>query len=288
MMPRRQLQEKDFIQDSLNKNPFPMWLWLFLITVFAAISWGAHSYFSSMWLSDIQASPFLQVTNRQLSIFLWQFPEHMRINAKVKNGYLPGFQYENKISMVPADADKFVAAPPEVIFLYHTWHRQIGNDYIPRSISAEEFKEFLNYAEEWKPEFWPEAPKGYIQMVHQLSTVSVSGIPKDLNDLSDNILPVQVKQAFQGWKNFFKEGSEINLIRPSYEEVAAFVKAYPNYARNFWRNILNRSTPDYLISLSKKQGQEKVPNKELAPFLKVALYNYSKAQNMSQPPPKAL
>src|ERR1700733_2884038 len=83
---RKELQEKDFIQDSLWKNPFPFWIWLVILTIFIAIFWGSSNWYSTFISKEISQSPFLQVTNRHFSIFLWQYPEYMRINAKSKQG----------------------------------------------------------------------------------------------------------------------------------------------------------------------------------------------------------
>jgi len=38
--PQAPLQEKDFIQQGYSKNPWPLWLWLFLITAIVALAWG--------------------------------------------------------------------------------------------------------------------------------------------------------------------------------------------------------------------------------------------------------
>lgn len=255
-----------------------MWLWLFLITALAALYWGGSSYFSSLWQQDIKSSPFLQVTNRQFSIFLWQFPEYMRANVRSKTGYLPGFQYENKISLVVADADKYVVAPPELIFLYHAWHRQISREFTPRPIPLEEFKEFLSYVEEWQPTYWPAAPNAYVQLIKNISNESIL---KDLNDLPESSLPLEVRQAFEGWKNYFKEGEAINKLKPTFAQVQEFIKSHPGYARNYWRNIVHATTPRYLISLSEKNDhpENAMPRSEIAPFLLVAIYNYLQAHS---------
>ncbi|MCE5317775.1 MAG: hypothetical protein LLG04_10540, partial [Parachlamydia sp.] len=70
--PEKRLQEKDFIQDSLSSNPFPFWLWLVLLAIIASLFWGGSSWLSQQINREVAASPFLQVTNRQFSLFLWQ------------------------------------------------------------------------------------------------------------------------------------------------------------------------------------------------------------------------
>lgn len=216
---------------------------------------------------EIAESPFLQVTNRQFSIFLWQFPEHMRVNASNKSGYLPGFQYQGKVSLVVDDADKYVIAPPATIFLYHAWRRLISEEYAPRPIGPQEFQEFLSYADEWQPKNWAEAPKGYGELVAKLSEA-----PQDLQTLPESSLPQVVRRAFQGWKNYFKEGEAINAVKPTFEEMQRFLKLYPHYARNNWRNILIDQVPEYLNQIDDTKVE--MPPEQLAPFLKVAFYNY--------------
>ncbi len=275
-IPQKELDEKDFIREPSPKSPFPMWLWFAILTALLALLWGGSSWFSSIWQQKIAESPFLQVTNRQFSVFLWQFPEYMRVNSKAKSSYLPGFQYEDKVSVYPALADQFIAAPPDLIFLYHVWHRLVGEEYSPRKISPDEFKEFLEYAEEWQPKYWHDAPKSYVELLKNLS-----GDAKKTDDLDVlPTLPLQVKQAFQGWKNYFKEGLEINKLRPTYEQVESFLELHPHYARNYWRNILYESTPGYLSSFYKRSADSKseVPSEQIAPFLRVALFNFLKSK----------
>lgn len=275
--PRKELDEKDFIQDSLSKNPFPFWLWLVLLTTFLGLVWGGMSWYNSLMTKEISQSPFLQVTNRDFSVFLWQFPERMRANYYgTKRGYLPGFQYENKVSLFLEEADAYVSAPPELLFLYHTWDRLIKDEYTPRPIPSEEFKEFLNYSEEWKPINWKNAPVGYKSLVDQLFKKSEQ---QDINLLPDTELPVQVRQAFQGWKNYIKEGKEIDATRPTYAQVREFLKGHPHYTRNYWENIVVNSSPDYLKNINNSNVKEdaEIPKIELSPFLHVALFNYLKS-----------
>lgn len=270
---RNVLQEKDFIQDRLWKNPFPFWIWLVILTTIVAIFWGSSNWYANFISKEVAQSPFLQVTNRQFSLFLWQFPEYMRINSKSKQGYLTGFQYEKKISLVLEEADNYVVAPPNLIFLYHTWDRLLSPEFTSRAIPSEEFKEFLAYAEEWQPRNWRAAPLPYVNFINGLER---NKEPQDLNQQDDTVLPLEVRQAFQGWKNYFKEGNAINAIQPTYAQMRLFLKDKPDYARNYWRNILEKSYPLYLSTISdEKKSIETVPKEDIAPFLRVAFYNYS-------------
>lgn len=246
-----ELQEKDFIQERYGKDPYPFWLWLFILAVFTTTLWFFEGWLSQEVRADYKHNPFLQVSNRHLSLFLWQFPEKMRINAAQKSTYLPAFQYEEKVSLFPDQADDWASAPPELLFLYHTWKRQIGAIWFPRPILKQEFIEFINYAEEWKPEFWPEAPSSYVAFYQKLPSA-----PADQNVAEQ--LPLPVKQAFQGWKNFFKEGEAINRLKVDPTELEGFLKKYPSYARNYWQNLYS----GYIT-------------KSYPPFLKTALYNFN-------------
>lgn len=260
------LQERDFIQDTLSKNPLPFWLWLVLLILLLLLFWGISSWFNQQMDREVSASPFLQVTNRQFSLFLWEFPQYMRSNSRLKTGYLTGFQSEGRESLVAEEADKYVVAPPELLFLYHTWRRLISGEYAPRPIPSEEFKEFLSSERAWQPKYWPEAPKAYQDFVAKLPE-------GDLQKASDIALPEEERRAFQGWRNYYKEGKEIEAVQPTFEEMRHFLELYPHYARNYWRNILLDEQPRYLIQMG-EQLEGKIPKEQLAPFLKVAFYNY--------------
>ncbi|MGK5594811.1 MAG: hypothetical protein ACSNEK_05585 [Parachlamydiaceae bacterium] len=268
----KEIADNELINDSLSQNPFPAWLWLALVAALAALLWGGGSWLfmkRSEWVKD---SPFLKVTNRDFSLFLWQNPEYMRANVSSKTGYLPGFEYKDKITIIPGQAEQYVSAPPGVLFLYHVWHRLLGKTFPKRAISVNEFKAFLDYNTEWQPANWPNAPKGYREVVEKVSYETGNRLLLDL--------PREVQQAFIGWKNYFMEGESINHIRPTYAQLRLFLSDFPHYARNYWRNIVSSGRPDYLQSFGdKNKGEEEiVPENELTGFLKVALFNFEQAQ----------
>lgn len=178
--------------------------------------------------------------------------------------------------MLLDQTENYVEAPPELIFLYHTWDRLIKNEYTPRPIPVEEFKEFLNYTEEWKPQNWPKAPKLYVALIDSLAKGTVS---QDLKDMPETTLPLDVKLAFQGWKNYIKEGEDINALTPTYAQLQAFLKSHPHFARNYWRNIVEETTPNYLKSFTEGHFDPKdnIPKDEISSFLRVALYNFIQA-----------
>lgn len=282
-----ELPERDFVREEKGKNPFPLWLWLFLATAFIAIIWGGHTWFGSYLNHKVEMSPFLQVTNREFSLFLWQNPEYMRINAKDKSGYLSGFQYIGKVNIEPELADKYVVAPPETLFLYHTWRRLVSREFSPRPIPQYEFLEFLSQIEEWDPKNWPAAPEGYVQIISMISSNNlpseIAGThinPDDLQTLPKSSLPIEVRMAFQGWKNYFKEGELINSLKPDFLLLDGFLTAHSGYARHYWRNIVEDKYPRYLLTMSSGDYDRLalVPMQEITPMLKVALFNFSQAK----------
>lgn len=260
-----ELPDNRMIREGMGGDPWPAWLYLALVAVVAALLWGGGNWVYLKQKQWSEGKPYLQVSNRDFSLFLWQFPEYMRVNVSAKTGYLPGFQYVEKVAIEPGLADNVVVAPPEALFLYHTWDRLIRNEFAARPIGGEEFKAFLDYAPEWQPNNWKEAPEEYKSLVASLDEqkpVSLKSVPRD------------VQQAFIGWKNFYIEGKEIEKSQPTYEELQEFLKRFPHYARNYWRNIVMRGRPDYL----KTSAKGVIPEKELTAFLKVALFNYAQAK----------
>ena len=269
----QELSEKDFIQDDRAKDPRPYWTWGIFLSLFVALVWGLANWSTHQLAEEYKKDPFLQVTNRDFSIFLWQFPEYMRVNAKVKTGYLPAFAYSNEASVDPELADKYVIAPPELIFLYHTWNHFLRPEIKLRPISISAFQEFLKNNEQWQPPFWANAPADYSLLLEKLDQLNPD---VNLQSLPDSILPRQVKEAFLGWKNFFKEGNAINSVEITYEKLEQFLANSPHYARNYWQNILHDTYPNYLKDFANKNyaKEEFVPVNQQAPFLKVAFYNY--------------
>jgi hypothetical protein len=269
------LPEDKFINESYSKNPSPFWIWLGVLAAVITFAWGTLNWLGIRMNEEVSSKPFLQVTNRQFSLFLWQFPQFMRGNMPAKLDNLPGFYYSNgKVGLKPEDAETTVRTPPEILFLYHTWDRLLKEEFTPRAIPLTEFLEFLDAAQAWSPENWADAPAGYAAFIDQLSTTQVS----NLENASSDELPLEVRMAFQGWKNFFKEGDAINKIDPTLAEMQEFISTHTHYARNYWRNIVMKDQPDYLASLSKGDGEGAVPENEMTAFLKTAYFNYAMAK----------
>jgi hypothetical protein len=156
---------------------------------------------------------------------------------------------------------------------------------IVRPIPTKEFAEFLNQMEEWQPRNWKQAPELYVQLVTSKDYEKIS----DLQTLPDTRLPLIVRQAFWGWKNYFKEGMQINNITPTFSQVQSFLEKHPTYQRSYWRNIQEVAGqevagPQYLAAFINGtfSSEEKMPADQLAPFLKVALFNAEQAQKESK------
>lgn len=274
------LSEKDFIQNGWNLTSLPFWVWLFLMASITAIIWGTINWYHGVIQQEKKHEPFFEVTNREFSVFLWQFPSFMRVNVSKKTGYLPGFlTTEENVNL--DQGEEFVSAPPDLLYLYHTWNRLLAPDYISRPIPSKEFSEFLEQLPEWKPKNWKNAPVGYIQLIETKKYTTL----ENLQTLSQENLPNIVRQVFQGWKNYFKEGEKINELQPTFGQVKVFLEKHPTYARNYWRNISEvNGQPvaglNYLHSFINPtfNSESIIPNEQLAPFLKVALFNAQEAE----------
>lgn len=137
--PPPELQEKDFIQESYGKDPMSFWIWVGVFAAVVLCSWGIGSWYYQTMSAQLSHSPFLQVTNREMSLFLWQFSDKMLQHVKDKTGYLKGFEYQNRIGIQSNLAEKYAVAPPELLFMYHTWSRLLKGEFTPRPIPRMEF-----------------------------------------------------------------------------------------------------------------------------------------------------
>jgi hypothetical protein len=276
---KKELSEKNFISDNPHfiqtLKPFLISFTLFFLLLL--LVGGAIQIIQRGRQQIERSQPFLEVTNRDMSLFLWQFPGFMRVHVKQKTGYMPGFRYVESQTVDPAQADSFVVAPPDVLFLYHTWKRLLSHYFIPRSIPAKEFIEFLKKDSQWDPANWSQTTSEYIHFVVTLPNYD----PKeDLSTLSENILPIVVRKAFQGWKNYYKEGDQINSVHPTQEGIKNFLKKYPHYNRNYWVGIgevegVSIGGFNYLLDLINPSDfpTELIPENQMSGFLKVAYYN---------------
>jgi hypothetical protein len=277
--PPQPLSEKDFIQNQPILKSFPFWMWLFFAAALVSIILGTYSWYGQAVQKDERAEPFLAVTNRDFSVFLWQYPQYLKVNAGKKMGYLPGF-YGDKENMIIQEAEHFVSAPPDLLFLFHTWNRLLAPEYIKRPISPSEFQEFLERLPEWVPSNWAAAPPEYAALVKSDGYKKID----NLETLTEEELPKIVRLAFQGWRNYYKDGPQINTFAPTIGQVKKFLEKYPNYARNYWRNIAEVDGQpiaglNYLsiLLIGLPNPAEKFPGDQLTSFLKAAMYNDEKS-----------
>lgn len=260
-MGEKRLSEKDFIQESYGKDPYPMWIWLGVLLLIVAALWSGNQWYRGYLQRQVEANPFLQVTNREMSLFLWQFPEHMRSRQGSKARYMPGFDKEQGAKMEIANTEEYVVAPPEVLFLYHHWKRVIGMARFVDEVSLEALTPFLEALPEWHPHQWEAAPASYRRAV-------VEGEERIA-------LPLEVAQAYIGWLSYFQLGQQINGHRPTYGDARSLLEDYPGYARGFWRNMVIDIVPDYLQGVETAADETLVPPEEMAGFLRLALYHRS-------------
>lgn len=263
------LQDDRMINENYKQNPYSFWMIIAsLVLIIAAFLSGRYWMEEGEIEKRAESGPFFQVTNRQFSIFLWYNPEFMRVNVSTKRAYLTGFQYREKLNIEPGMANQLAVAPPHILFFYHTWARLVGKKIPLRFISASEFQAFLRYSEEWQPKYWEDAPEEYVRLINSLDQQSEA-------DLRDS-LPYEVAVAFQGWKCFFEEGTEINRVLPKVGEMRQFLKLHPFYSRNYWKNLVGN---EYLKSLNEDDSNStrSLKTEELTGFLRVAYYNYIKS-----------
>jgi len=267
-----EIPDSELGSNGSKKDPFPFWIWLFFTALLIGLFSMAQSWMEDRLSKFHAASPFSQVTNREFSLFLWENPQFMRINVSSKHAYLPGFQYLDKVTPIPDNAEELVQAPPYVLFHYHTWERLISSESVVRPIKAAAFREFLRQVPEWLPKWWHDAPEGYVKLIRELPSLPDDQLLEDL--------PFVVKQSFIGWKNYFFEGDAINAMTPTYGQLEPFLTTHPHYARNYWRNLTEDSAPNYLktITYGHPDPDSIVPKDEITPFLRVALFNFLEAK----------
>lgn len=181
---------------------------------------------------ELKQAPFFAVTNREFSLFLWQFPSYMRKSVKRKTGYLTGFK-EAEENFEIEMASQNVVAPPELLLLYHVWKRLLSESQLPSEIKKEEFLEFLSVLPEWHPERYKLVAGSYSELLRSPLFFSTD----NLVDLPVGMLPLDVQRAFLGWKLYYKMGKEINNISPSKEEIERFLQKRPAYQYSLWKNF---------------------------------------------------
>ena len=97
---------------NMGRIPTPFWVWSFIVLLATALIWAMMLWYNNVMSEEREQNPFLQVTNRAFSLYLWQNPQHMRVHARNKIGYLPGFLYTEKVGLDPKASEEYVSAPP--------------------------------------------------------------------------------------------------------------------------------------------------------------------------------
>lgn len=221
-----------------------LWLFLALLLLVGVLLWLIGQWNAAILSQKQKESPFLQVTHRDFSVFLWQHPQFLRSQRGLRPGEWPQVHLPQEIPLSPEEASLYVDAPEEVLFRYHTWDRLLSEASIGlRSIEPEAFAQFLQENPAWQPKHWPEAPEGYGDVV------------KLANDL-EGMLPLEVKLAFQGWKNTTQDWEQIEQMQVSDDALARFLQEHSAYKTSLWQNI----EPGY--------------PQEMPDFLRIALYNF--------------
>ncbi len=270
----------ELVEDNEAASSKALWVFLALFLFVLAALWTIQEWQKEILSKKQFTTPFLQVTNRDFSLFLWQNPEFMCYNGKRRFGRCSYSNAEVNIQLIPEFADEYVAVPPEVIFRYHTWKRLLGDTLAPRSIHPGEFHIFLLKNPEWTPRYWKKAPQAYRAFLKTLSELQMD----DLQTLPFATLPKEVRLAFQGWRNVTKEWINIESIHPTGQEMQQFLELHPTYNRNYWRNILMKSKPGYLKNFPfgpdprMINKNEVLTADEFSHFLKVGFYNYANSE----------
>jgi hypothetical protein len=120
------MDEKDFIQDRVKKDPYPLFFYFFLLLVIIGGLFWIRSIERGIREARVAVHPELRVTNGDIQLFLWQHPQFMRVHMKRKSGYLPAFSPIKRGELDPDLFDQLVQAPPELLFRYHRWNDLVG------------------------------------------------------------------------------------------------------------------------------------------------------------------
>ncbi len=238
-----------------------------LILLMAGV-WGFERWVQNKMLSSLEASPYHQVSNRELSLFLWQHTEMMRANVRYKSSYLPGFDYKSRVGIQVGKAEDRAIAPPELLHRYQLWKEVLAGYAFGREMSGSELMDFLEDFPEWHAEAWPEAPQEYGQLLARLAEMGPNADERIR-------VPREVQEAFLGWRNYRDDGEKINAANYTVGELNDFLADYPGYTRRYWRLVLAETQPNYLAILDQEDvpADRVVPKEQISSFLRVALYN---------------
>jgi len=270
-----ELPDKDLTKSPKKKDPLIFAIFVAVFAVIVLLFWSGGYWLQTAVPSLVSSSPFYKVTNRQISTFIWQFPSLRRQYQSGTAGYLPGFDYTTRTGIAQGQADVQVQAPQKLLYSYHAWSRLVKSEQPKRFIPMLEFYEFLDFNPEWDPVNWKEAPDAYRQLVRRLQFRSIN---EDEWARQINNIPKDVQVTFMGWKNATLEASFINEQKITVGQMSAFLEKYPHYARNYWKNLVAKEFPLYLLSVwEEKEAAAVLLPEEVTGFLKQAFWNEQQA-----------
>ena len=84
----KELGNGEFAPEEMGKNQRPFFIWICLTIFIFALAYTVTSDQGKILTEKVLHQPFYQVTNREMSLFLWSNPELMRMHAQYKTGYL--------------------------------------------------------------------------------------------------------------------------------------------------------------------------------------------------------
>ena len=258
----------------IGKRMIPAWASVLGYLGLAFIIYGLTFWLHILIEEKRPVNVYSKVANRDYSLFLWQNPQWMGNLKSKETLYVTGDWSAGKSFADPRLAEAYVTLPADILYIYNTWRTQVWQYLPPRPIPAGKFLRFLAICDMWQPRNWTEAPLDYNDLIEKLGSMNPL---EDLQKQPLSILPHEVRLAFIGYENYFFEANQINALKPTYGDIQAFLKKYPQYGRSYWIKAIDGRYPKYLLSYSQAQyvPNEMVPDDELAPFLRAALYNDS-------------
>lgn len=270
-----EISDADLTKSPKKKDPLVFAIFVAVFAVVVLLFWSGGYWLQTAVPSLMSSSDFYKVTNRQISTFIWQFPSLRRQYQSGTIGYLPGFDYTTRTGIASGQADVQVQAPKKLLYSYHAWNRLVNLKQPKRIVPMLEFYEFLDFNPEWDPVNWKEAPEAYRQLVRRLQFRSIN--EAEWVQAAESI-PEETRVTFMGWKNATLEAPFIDEQKITVGQMQDFLEKYPHYARNYWKNLVAKDYPLYLLSVwQEKEPQEILSGGEVAGFLKQAFWNEQQA-----------
>ena len=113
-----------------KRSQLPIWASLLAFVALILLGYGVVHWVHVSRANTPYANPFLHVTNRDYSLFLWQNPE--MIGQGRERGYFSAFGAQGNESWLdPILADEMVVSPEYQLMRYHAWNIY-ARDYLPQ------------------------------------------------------------------------------------------------------------------------------------------------------------